>query len=147
MSWRRTLDPILRKVGLYSSYTLRESEFVGTIPKSGRQILKRAGYEPVPEFGGIKLAAAKQHPQTGETHDFSRRKVDPSDYTRQFHVHGWLRGETIDLFSHAELRPDIRFLPAETPRETIVRLRSHYHPEGDEYVRGATCDELAGVLQ
>lgn len=130
---RSRLDPVARRVGLYTAYTLDESERVGRV--SDPDMLRSLGFEPTPTLAGIPLEAAKYHPETGETHDLSLRRVDRTDETRQYHVHVFGH----EVFSHSELRPDPKPIGDETVRDMVSRLRTHYRP-GETYIEGDTPD-------
>jgi len=136
MNWKVAADPLLRKIGLYSSYQLSPEEYVGDLQVGWLETLQANGYEDSPTFLGITLEAAKTHPQTGNVHDVSLRKVDPNNPWRQYHIHVWsIEGET-ECFSHFEYRPDFAILPGESLQEVKHRLQTHFRPEGNEYIRG-----------
>ena len=158
----KAIDPIARRVGLYTSYELSGKEYVGSVEINTSNVFKDAkdlrppfvmehdlyrtlttnGYETSPTFAGITLEAAKIHPESGRVHDVSLRKVDPENNQKQYHLHYWLEsveeGYEAELFSHHEYRPDLKILEGETLADAIERLRTHYRPEWDtdEYVRG-----------
>lgn len=154
----KRLDPIARRFGMYTSYVLDESEFVGTVPYAipgAHWYLTKNGYEMPPTFFGIRLQAAKKHPKTGEVHNWSYRKVDPENPRKQFHIHGWERDygkgptEAYDeIASHREFRPDVRVLEGETLRDAKNRLQTHYAPDWgtSEYEQGKMCDDLKTLV-
>ena len=151
MSWRKQFDPLARRFGLYLSYELSQDEFIGTINQTHgivRDTLRHNGYEPSPTFAGIKLEAAKTHPETGEVHDFSLRKVDPESPKRQFHTHLWMRSvDEIDAYCHYEYRPDATILEGESLSDAKQRLSTHYKPEGNEYLKGVADDTLKELVE
>jgi hypothetical protein len=137
----KAIDPYLRRVGLYSAYTLDEKEFVGHADGWNiKKILKQNGYENPPTFLGVQLQAAKLHPKHNVIHDWSFRKVDPENNRKQYHIHAWNvpSVQKAELASHYEFRPDIAVLEGETLSDAIERLQTHYRPEWDtdEYVQG-----------
>ena len=145
----KRLDPIARRFGGYTAYTLSEKERVGTIKTNAVSALREIGYEWPPRFAGIRLEAAKMHPETGEVHQASFRKVDPNNERKQYHVHLW------DVFSiaptpvyvHREYRPDFKRVADESYSEMYDRLRTHYRPEyGVDYERGVMCDDLEALV-
>ena len=153
----KAIDPIARRFGFYTSYTLSESEFVGTAPYAlpgTHWYLQKNGYEDNPTFMGITLEAAKTHPKTGKVHDWSYRKVDPENPRKQFHIHGWKRDYEKgpehaydEIASHREYRPDFKRVSDESYSEMYDRLRTHYRPEyGTDYERGEMCDELESLV-
>jgi hypothetical protein len=168
----KAIDPYLRRVGLYSAYTLDEKEFVGSVGIDTSNVFKKLedrrppfvmehdfyntltanGYETSPTFAGITLEAAKIHPKTGDVHDVSLRKVDPENNQKQYHLHYWLEsveeGYEAQLFSHHEYRPDVRILDGETLSEAIERLKTHYRPEwGESYIRGKADQTVRGLVE
>lgn len=143
---RVALDPIARRFNHYTAYRIREAERIGTTGRdvaSTREYLRQQGYEPQ------YLSAAKRHPDTGQAHDISYRRVpeshppaaDGRDVAEkftpeecQFHVHAFATGGQVELFSHYEARPDFF-----SPTWDVARLRTHYRPVyGEEYLRGVT---------
>jgi hypothetical protein len=146
---RGALNPALPD-GWYTAYDLGAAEHVATTRLSVpalRETLRMGGYERQ------RLSAAKRHPQTGQLHDLSMRRV-PDEHpdavrgTRitawparacQFHVHAFrLDTDTLGpvtwVGSHYELRPDFF-----RPRPSVQRLHEHYKPEyGQTYHRGVT---------
>jgi len=169
----KRIDPYLRRVNLYSAYTLDEMEFVGSVEINTSNIFKDAkdlrppfvmehdfyntltanGYETSPTFVGITLEAAKIHPKTGDVHDVSLRKVDPENTQKQYHLHYWLEsveeGYEAQLFSHHEYRPDIRILEGETLADAIERLRTHFKPDWStsEYQQGKADQTVRGLVE
>lgn len=138
------LDDVARRFGFYTAYELDSDEWVGTV--EGMHVaerLRQRGYEASPSVAGITLEAAKLHPDTGNVHDVSLRKVDPDNPRKQYHIHMWrdstpqairLSGE---IFSHYEFRPDFERVGDESYGDMIERLRTHYRPEwGETYIRG-----------
>ncbi len=137
----KKLDPIARKIGLYTSYELDEEEYVGTVHIDDAIDVLQTEYETPPTFMGIPLAAAKEHPETGEVHDVSLRKVDEDNPRMQYHIHYWVQGGDeyqAELYSHYEFRPDFKPVGDETTGEMINRLRTHYRPDysNGEYIQG-----------
>lgn len=135
---RAALDPFTRRFGYYTAYRLHPAEFIGDgvfqhgIPSAARW-LRSMGYRP------NWVSAAKRHPETGQLHDLSYRKIPDShppnlDEKRitdfgpaqcQFHVHAFDMGERIEFFSHYETRPIMGW--------------THYRPEyNSTYLRGVT---------
>lgn len=154
----KAIDPIVRKVGLYTSYELHESEFVGEVPYAipGIQYyLPENGYEKPPTFLGVPLQAAKLHPETGDVHDWSYRKVDPENNRKQYHIHGWehnIKDPTEkyhEIASHWEYRPDVCRVAGETIGEAIERLRTHFKPDWgtSEYQQGKMDDSLRELVK
>jgi len=133
------LDPIARRLGGYTAYTLGRKEFVGIARTGGslrRDMLLR-GYEPAPRFLGVRLQATKKHPVTGDMHDWSLRRVDRDNQRMQYHVHAWERDDCVEVFSHWEFRPDIARVSDESWDEMQERLQTHFAPVyGQDYVRG-----------
>lgn len=148
-SWTRFrafLDPIARRFGYYTSYSLSSPEYVGTLTQSLADIhyyLEQNAYQPQ------RLSAAKRHPDHGRLHDLSMRYV-PSTHPDaafdtplvedfrpeecQFHVHAFRTSYGVEVFSHYEARPDLT-----QPTPSFERLRTHYRPSWDEtYLRGIT---------
>lgn len=165
------IDPIARKAGFYTSYELDEEEYIGDIPVSTDNVFKdsenlrppfvmlndvidhleyKAGYELPPKFVGIRLEAAKTHPETGDVHDVSLRKLDPEDNRRQWHIHLWYRREkdAMEVWSHKEYAPDFERLEDESYGDMIERLRTHYSPDWstDEYQKGVACDDVQELV-
>lgn len=143
-SLRGAVDPIVRPYNLYTAYELSEAEYIGSATgqlPGPRGFLQRNGYEPQ------YLSAAKRHPETGQLHELSYRRIpdahpppviptpllewEPSDC--QYHVHVFERNPLVfDFFSHYELKPDL--LPFD-----LERLETHYGPRyGKDYLRGVT---------
>lgn len=144
------LDDVARKFGFYTAYELDSEEYVGTV--EGMHVaerLRQRGYEASPSIAGITLEAAKLHPDTGNVHDVSLRKVDPDNPRKQWHVHIFNSGK-VDahglawpnarhkIFTHYEFRPDFTRVGDESYGDMIQRLRTHYRPEwgSDDYIRG-----------
>lgn len=133
------LDPVARRFGVYTAYRLSAKEYLGAVLfplelRDARDYLRANDYEP------HALAATKRHPETGQLHDLSYRRVptehpdavensaiadyDPQDC--QYHVHCWVTKRGVEFFSHYELRP------LKAPFE-------HYRPRyGSTYHRGVT---------
>ena len=174
MSLRVAVDPLARALGHYTAYDLT-GEHVGDAPghlADTHAALRAAGYEPSPSLGPIPLEAAKRHPETGDPHRYSLRRVagvddasdvnaiadrtdaarhdmEPAAHQLQYHVHLWPRDGHIELHSHFEWRPDPRRLDGETWTDTYDRLRSHYRPGsygGGSYLRGAHGDAVATLV-
>jgi hypothetical protein len=142
----KAIDPLARKVGLYTSYQLSQKEYVGLFEAPISE-LKAAGYEHPPTFAGIGLEAAKQHPLNQSVHDVSLRKVDPNNPRMQYHIHIW-DYRPKELYSHYEFRPDLKVLAGETLSEAIERLRTHYRPEwGESYIRGKADQTVRGLVE
>jgi len=152
---------------LYTAYELGSEEYVGTVEKPPEQFqldLHIAGYGLLPKIWGIILAAAKRHPESGDLHSLTRRKI-PSDGDTiqhveaetvdtgleqydpeqlQYHVHVFRGG---DVFSHLELRSDPYPVAGETWSEAIGRLMIHYRPKYDAtYLEGASEPKLEQLL-
>jgi len=134
-------------VGLYSSYQLSKDEFIGRLERGWKETLEANGYEPSPTFMGISLEAAKTHPESGEAHDYSLRKVDPESPRWHFHAHFWITGHHTAAFSHYEMRPDIAILEGESLSDAKQRLSTHYRPEGDEYLKGVADETLKELVE
>ena len=142
----KRLDPIARRFGGYTAYTLSTEEFVGLVSPHKQPSLYELGYEKSPTFAGISLEAAKIHPISGDTHDVSLRKIDPQNTRKQYHVHIWLY-DPAEVYVHREYRPDIRPVSGESISEMIERLRTHYKPTyGENYEQGEMCDDLEELL-
>lgn len=128
---RGAADPVARRFGYYSAYEL-DGEQIGTVsarPIVTKQLLGLKGYEQ------NRLSAAKRHPESGELHHYSLRRVDPEDPQRQYHVHLWpVEDDTsrTEVHSHRELRPDLSPVGSESWPEAYERMRRHYRP-GDTY--------------
>jgi hypothetical protein len=155
----KQLDPIARRIGLYTSYTLDEAEYIGkaqyALPGIQRPLLD-GGYETPPTFMGIPLAAAKEHPETGQVHDWTYRTVDEDNPRMQYHVHGFHRDYQKgpehayeEIYSHYEFRPDFKPVGEETTSEMIERLRTHYRPDytNGEYIQGKADPTLRGLVE
>jgi hypothetical protein len=163
------VDPYLRKIGLYSSYTLSQEEFVGSVNIFTSNVfnestnppfvmehdfyrrLESFGYEKPPTFLGVPLIAAKKHPITNRIHDVSLRKVDPENTRKQYHLHYWLEplddGHEAQIAVHREYRPDITILEGETPAQAKNRLQTHYRPAyGTDYEKGKLDSNLKALL-
>lgn len=144
---RAALNPVARRYGQYTAYALSPNEAVGAIHgfdvDDARHYLRQNGYEPQ------YLSAAKRHPETGQLHDLSYRRV-PSKHPAlivnerlardfrpeqcQFHVHVFDRDGSTEWFSHYEARPDLL-----EPSFDPTRLRTHYRPTyGQDYFQGLT---------
>lgn len=143
---RAALDPLARRYGQYTAYTIPSEEFIGHAPDERipaiRAWLRREGYGP--QF----LSAAKRHPETGELHELSYRRVPdehpPAAYNSplveqfgarqcQLHVHAFAVPGGVDVFSHYEVRPD-----PFTPDVNLHRLQTHYNPTPGQYLTGVT---------
>jgi len=146
----KKLDPIARRIGLYTSYELDESEYIGRGPPGLIRKLLDRGYENPPTFMGIPLAAAKEHPETGRVHDYSLRRIGTNP-RMQYHVHLWYAESSKDLhaYSHYEFRPDFARVGDETTGEMINRLRTHYWPDysNGEYIQGKADPTLRGLVE
>ena len=143
---KKRLNPVAQKAGLYLSYELDESEYVGTMPVFDHEVkylLENTDYERPPTVGGVSLTATKLHPERGTVHDATVRKIDPDNPRWQWHVHLWYvvdgaPGESYyEVFSHYEMRPDFKKLNGEDKSEMIGRLKIHYRPEYNvDYFQG-----------
>ena len=146
----KKLDPIARKIGFYTSYTLDEAEHIGDGKPAIVRQLREGGYESPPTFAGIPLAAAKEHPETGQVHDYTFRKVDTEKPRMQYHVHLWYKqsAKDVEIYSHYEFRPDFKPVGEETTGEMIERLRTHYRPVyGDDYVQGKADESVRELVE
>jgi len=147
----KAIDPLARKVGLYTSYELSEMEFVGHADGWNiKEILKQNGYEKPPTFLSVQLQAAKLHPKHNVVHDWSFRKVDPENERKQYHIHAWdvPSVQKAELASHYEFRPDLKVLEGETLADAIERLRTHYRPSwGESYIRGKADQTVRGLVE
>jgi len=157
--------------GWYAAYKLDAEELIGTfdLPLDRAQVkLHKVGYGLLPTIFGVRLSAAKRHPETGELHDATRREVPRSkaEIERvnelahgteleqyeperlQLHVHLFERNDgTTDVFSHLELRSDLHPVGTEDWSEAIGRLMIHYSPRhGKEYLQGATEPKVEQLL-
>jgi len=146
----KKLDPIARRIGLYTSYTLDEAEYIGDSKPAVVRELREGGYETPPTFMGIPLAAAKEHPETGRVHDYSFRKVGANP-RMQYHIHLWYKqsSKDVELYSHYEFRPDFKPVGEETTGEMIERLRTHYRPDysNGEYIQGKADPTLRNLVE
>jgi len=146
----KKLDPIARRIGLYTSYELDEREYIGRGPPGLVRKLLERGYEKPPTFMGIPLAAAKEHPETGRVHDYSLRRIGTNP-RMQYHVHLWYAESSKDLhaYSHYEYRPDFKRVGDETTGEMIERLKTHYRPDytNGEYIQGKADPTLRGLVE
>ena len=149
--------------GWYAAYELDNEEHVGTIENvvaHATQRLQSVGYGSLPTVLGIRLSAAKRHPEAGELHDVTRRKVprtgaekartdeltrdtelDDYEHERlQYHVHLFSRNDgTTDVCSHLELQIVLRPFRSEDRSEAIGRLMIHYAPiHSSQYLEVAT---------
>jgi len=147
MNWKVAADPYARKIGLYSSYQLSTDEFIGRLERGWKETLEANGYEPSPTFMGISLEAAKTHPDSGEVHDYSLRKVDPESRRWHWHAHFWITGHLTIAAVHYEMRPDITILEGETLIDAKQRLSTHYRPEGNEYLKGVADETLKELVE
>ena len=140
---RDAADDAVSAFGFYTSYTLSEGEHVGETPEPPlltAGVLRAGGYEP------LRLSAAKRHPEDGRLMLADLRRVDRDDVTRQYHVHLWRsEGGGTEVFSHRELRPDIRPVGEESVRDAYERVRTHYRP-GDTYEEGEACDHVKRLV-
>src|SRR6056297_612785 len=149
----KKLDPIARRIGLYTSYELDEREYIGRGPPGLVRKLLDRGYEKPPTFAGIPLAAAKEHPETGRVHDVSLRKIDEDNPRMQYHIHYWIersgKGAKAEIYSHYEYRPDFARVADETTGEMIERLRTHYRPDytNGEYIQGKADPTLRSLVE
>ena len=141
-------DPIARRFGFYTAYEIPEKEYVGSAwfplgVHDVRKYLLNNGYEELK-----LLEAAKFHPKTGDVHTYSARKVDSEIPRWQYHAHVWNRdGDNIEVFSHYELRPDLRRINGESWNQMYDRLREHYRPDwGETYIRGKACDDVGALV-
>lgn len=160
---RAGFDPLARRFGQYSAYTLSHDEYLGAMDpqftvRDARAYLEQNAYEPQ------YLSAAKALPGSSwpyppdELHELSYRHV-PTRHppeslgTRleaefrpegcQYHVHVFDSDDCGPLiFSHYEPRPDFF-----EPTFDLYRLRRHYRPTYDRpqvpagewtYLRGVT---------
>lgn len=134
---RAALDPLARRVNLYTAYDIGHDEYVGAFDAEMgladvRHSLRQNAYEPQ------YLSAAKRLPGTGQLHDLSYRRVPtthpeawsvdryaPSDC--QYHVHVFESADGGPLaFSHYEVRP-------------FADPREHFRPTyGSTYLRGVS---------
>ena len=147
MSWKERFDPLVRRVSgdrLYLSYGLFPDEYIGRVPTLTPVL--DIGFEKPPTFAGIRLTAAKTHPDTGEVHDISLRLVDPENPRKQYHLHGW-EDNGWNLYIHHEYRPDPHRIDGEDYAEMIGRLQIHFKPEwGEEYIQGKAPKGLLDVV-
>ena len=150
------VDSIARRFGFYTAYELPREEYMGTvqtIDDHGHGYLRYAletqmGYEPSPRLFGVPLEAAKTHPETGEVHDYSFRKVDSESPRWQWHIHIYENGAESEIFSHYEMRPDFCLIDGETLSEAKHRLRTHLSPEwGTDYLKGVACEEIVALTE
>jgi len=156
---RKRIDgPLRRLTGgrLYYSYGLEKAEWVGICPYKMDEAVEQftgGGYEQSPRLFGIPLEAAKLHPDTGDVHSVSLRRVDPDNPTRQWHIHLFDQGGSVGVFSHYELRPDFERINKESWSDVIDRLKEHKRPswgsewgDGTTYVLGDYCDVVAELV-
>ena len=163
---RKRIDGPLRRLSggrLYYAYGLETAEGVGTVDSTywngdycSRVVvdhLKSGGYERPPRLAGIPLEAAKTHPDTGQVHDVSLRRVDPDNPTRQYHIHLFEVDGVVEVFSHLEMRPDFRPVAGESLADAYERLQEHLRPswsshwgDGTTYVLGDYCDVVADLV-
>jgi hypothetical protein len=144
----KAINPIARRLGGYTAYTLSEREYVGTVENDSdlQTVLRSRGYGDAPRVLGIRLQATKLHPESGDVHDWALRKVSPVDESMQYHIHGWQSSAGTEIFSHYEYRPDLAALSGESQSERESRLRTHYRPTwGTDYIRGKR-DETVSAL-
>lgn len=118
---------------LYTAYPLR-SETVDFSPYDLPVVieeLEAAGYEKSP----LGLEAAKyRSPKKEKLHSFGRRRVDPDNPRRQYHVHGFLVDGDVEIHSHYEYRPDLWPVAEESYEEARERIREHLSPTwGEEW--------------
>lgn len=142
------LDKYAGKIGMYTSYRIKENEKVGSTDKNLAELIREiedVGYEY------NSLSAAKQHSETSKLECGSFRRIpekhpelDASapDIIRnwkpnesQFHIHLFKIEDTIEVTSHYELRPDL--LKPDFSRE---RLETHYRPEWNETYLPGVCE-------
>jgi len=143
---KKRLNPVAQKAGLYLAYELDKDEYVGEIEHGLAIELPKRGYESPPDVGGVQLTAAKLHPETGEVHDETLRKVDGNNPRWQWHIHLWDRMDSYEIFSHYEMCPDMKRIDGEDKAEMIGRLQIHYRPSGDEYREGYKDHVVAKLL-
>jgi hypothetical protein len=156
-----TIDPLARKAGLYTSYEISESEYIGSIfCPDGWTIkprLKRLGYED------IWFEATKTHPETGQIHDLALRKVHGMTDTtppeaegkpilnrhyakRQWHLHGFRVNGHLELYSHYEIRGDPYPIENESLSQAITRCKNHYRPSKGTYLKGVASNGVKELL-
>jgi len=145
------LNPLAERAGLYTAYELTPEERIGvvedtTVPRTVR-LLRSRGYETSPTFAGIPLQAAKLHPEAGEVHQASLRRIDPQNPRRQYHVHLWATWDGTEIFSHWEYRPDFTRVGQEAYSDMRFRLKTHYRPDWDtdDYERGKADDYVRSL--
>lgn len=135
----------------YVAYPLREAEYVGSVRKPVEEVrtdLVDLGYE----FG--YLSSLKYHWETDDPDQGSYRRIDPANERWQWHVHLFERGDSVELSSHYEYRPDVRRIAGETHSERIERLREHYrptwnvgNPDGEPtYFLGRQCEQIEAYV-
>ena len=144
------LDKYADKIGMYTSYRIREDEKVGSTDKNLTDLIREIrniGYE----YNSI--SAAKQHSETGKLECGSFRHV-PEEHPRledpdykpdiiqnwnpnesQFHIHLFKIEDSVQITSHYELRPD----PI-TPKFSLERIKTHYRPEWNETYLPRVCE-------
>lgn len=139
------INPLARKVGLYTSYELDPKELIGTARAADIEAkFREMGYENPPTMFGIPLSAAKTHPDNQTVHDLSLRKVDLLRPRWQWHIHVWDRVTEFEVYSHYEMRPDMRLLDGESLTDCRNRLQTHFSPswDTDEYLRGVASSRV-----
>lgn len=130
------IDPLLRSLTndrLYSQYDLTEAEYVRTVHESPAVVekrLKMRGYEDSGWTAAVKGL---------ENYDMLERASLRHTAGRwQYHVH-LFGARSTRVYSHYEMRPDLRPLPGESLSEMKARLQEHLHPSwGRELEEGVT---------
>lgn len=147
MHWLKAeLDSFTRPFGIYLAYQLDHSEYVGRgwFPAGLHDLYvyltESNEYEPT------HFEAAKYHPDTGDLHELSLRRIDACNPRWQWHIHCWSlpdRTGSFELYSHYELRPDPFPIDKESITTMINRLQEHYRPTyGETYRQGEHCDVI-----
>lgn len=157
-SFRSTLLPYLdiplQKIGMYSQYRLSENERIGYYDSGLTSLIERLedlGYEYK------TLSASKLHPKRDISDSGSYRRIPEehpdinedakilnwSPKSTQYHVHLFEVDDTIEVFSHYELMPDVL-----TKSVSINRLKTHYRPVWEsEYIEGIAESEIQTLLE
>lgn len=152
------IDRVTRQFGYYTTYRLGDNEYIGSLPQAEYTLKDTISFLLTAEYEQNHLSAAKRHPKKPSViDDASYRRVPnqhptgiPSEFGEswspkdcQFHVHLFEMEDSIDFFSHYELRPDIL-----TPSFDAERLTVHYRPEwGVEYFQGITDTRIEKVIK
>ena len=148
MSWRVAVDPYARKVGLYTAYPIKESEYVGSVDPYELDVeayLRDNGYEDDPTFLGIRLSADKTRREMVQC--LFIRKVNPHNPKRQWHVHAWVVSSSeLRIYSHEEYRADFERIEDESLSDVYDRLRTHFRP-GETYIQGAADKAVQELTQ